>query len=68
VFLQGIDGLPDEIMDMIYHVTFTARRVQFAMQCVLPVLSIALLYLLVRRIRCHSTTEDTPDVEVVTPK
>jgi cytochrome c biogenesis protein CcdA len=66
--LQGIDGLPVDIMDMMYHVTFTAHHVHFAMQCALPVLSIILLYLLVRRVRCHSTAEDTPDVDVVTPK
>jgi hypothetical protein len=60
--------MPDEIMDMIYHLTFTAHHFHLALEYVLLVLSIVLLCLLVRRFRCHSTAEVIPDVDVVTPK
>jgi hypothetical protein len=67
-FEVGIDELPDEITDLIYHLTFTAHQVHLAMGYVLLVLSIALLCWLVRRLRCHSTAEVLPDVDVVMPK
>jgi len=66
--LQGVDELPDEIIDMIYHLTFTVHQVHLAMGCVLLVLSIVLLCWLVRRLRCHSTAEVLSDVDVVTLK
>lgn len=64
----GVDELPDEIMDLIYHLTFTAHQVYLVMGYVLVVLSIVLLCWLVRRFRCHSTAEVLPDVDVVMPK
>jgi hypothetical protein len=66
--LQGVDELPDEIMDLIYHLTFTAHQVYLVMGYVLVVLSIVLLCWLVRRLLCHSTAEVLPDVDVVMPK
>ena len=66
--LQGVDEMPDEIMDMIYHLTFTAHQVHLAMGYVLLVLSIVLLCLLVRRLRCHPTAEVFSDVVVATPE
>jgi len=66
--LQGVDELPDEVMGMIYHLTFTVHQVHLAMGYVLLVLSIVLLCWLVRRLRCHTTAEILPDVDVLTSK
>jgi flagellar biogenesis protein FliO len=66
--LQGVDELPDDITDMIYHLTFTAHQVHLAMGYVLLVLSIVLLCWLVRRLLRHSTAETFPEVDVITPK
>jgi uncharacterized membrane protein YjgN (DUF898 family) len=66
--LQGVDELPDDILDIIYHLTFTTHQVHLAMGYVLLVLSIVLLCWLVRRFRRHSTAEGSPDVDVVMPK
>jgi heme A synthase len=66
--LQGVDELPDEILDLIYHLTFTAHHVHLAMGYVLLVLSVVLLCWLVRRLRRHSTAEVFPDPDVVTSK
>jgi len=60
--------MPDDIMDMIYHLTFTAHQVRLAIGYVLLVLSVVLLFWLVRRLRRHSTAEVFSDVEVVTTK
>jgi flagellar biogenesis protein FliO len=66
--LQGVDEMPDDILDLIYHLTFTAHQVHLAMGYVLLVLSIVLLCWLVRRLRRHSKGEVFSDVDVVTPK
>lgn len=66
--MQGVDDMPDEVMDLIYHVTFTAHQIYLAAEYVLLVLSIVLLCLLVRRFRCHSTAKVFHDVEVFTLK
>jgi len=49
--LQGIDGLPDNIMSMLYLITFTTRHIQLAIQCILLVVSVILIFVLVRMIR-----------------
>lgn len=66
-FEVGIDGLPEEIMDMLYHLTFTTRHIQFAVRYMLLVLSAVLVYVLVRRIRCRPPADDVSDTGVVTP-
>jgi len=64
----GVDELPDNVMDIIYHLTFTVHQVHKAMRYVILVVSIVLLCWLVRRLLRHCTAEDFPDVDVVTSK
>jgi hypothetical protein len=65
--LQGIDGLPEEVMDMVYHVTFTTRYVLFAVRYALLALSVLLVCLLVRRLLCGAATQGVQDSGVGTP-
>jgi hypothetical protein len=60
--------MPDEIKDLIYHLTFTVHQVYLAIGYVLLVLSVVLLCWLVRRLRRHYTAEVFPDLDVVTSK
>ncbi|XP_021917908.1 scavenger receptor class B member 1-like [Zootermopsis nevadensis] len=61
-FDVGIEGLPEEIMDLLYHVTFTTRHIQLAVQYVLLVMSIVLIYVLARSIRSRPTVTASSDV------
>jgi hypothetical protein len=54
-------------MDMVYHVTFTTRYIQFAVRYALLVLSVFLVCLLVRRLFCRSTADGVQDSGVGTP-
>ncbi|KAJ9599080.1 hypothetical protein L9F63_010440, partial [Diploptera punctata] len=59
-FDVGLDDFPDEVMTIIYHVTFTRHRVQIAMQYGFLSLSAILLFFFVRRLRNRSTSSVSP--------
>ncbi|KAJ4444622.1 hypothetical protein ANN_06418 [Periplaneta americana] len=66
-FDTSVEDLPKEILSVVYHVTFTTRRVEKIMQYVLLAVSCALLYVLVRRFRNSRSPASNSDAGIVAP-